>query len=608
MAEARDARTLIDYFDIAAGSGKKDLLVSKVKGAWVPISADDFAARTKAFALGLASLGVDRGERVAILSENRPEWPMTDFATLALGGMTVPIYTTYLAPQVEYILKDSEAKVCVVSNEAELHKVMEVRDRCTALKEVVLAEGPIPNAQHVSSFESVVHRGQQLLAANPREWDERVSSVDPDDFATIIYTSGTTGEPKGAVLSHGNFVSNVTAAGSLFDVNESMVALSFLPLSHVFERMVDYLYFGRRVTIAYAESIDKLTENFAEVKPHVFAAVPRVYEKMLARVNANVEKAPPLRRKIFEWGVKVGKERLKHLERRRPVPGGLEFKYKLADKLVFSKIKARLGGRFLFAISGGAPLARDVAEFFWGAGVKIFEGYGLTETSPVLSCNRPNAFRLGSVGKPVPGVQVKVAADGEVIAKGPNIMEGYWKKPEETSKVFDADGWFHTGDVGFFDSDGFLTLTDRKKEILVNAYGKNIAPAPIEAALKMTRYVASAVLIGDRRKFLSALIVPSFERVESWAMENRIEYRSQEDLVRNPKVRALFQQLLDIVNGDEPSERRIKAFALLPSDFSIEGGELTPTLKVKRRVIDRKYGNLIDAMYAAAEGNAPDEA
>jgi len=609
--KALPAKTLLDYFDYAATSGMAAVLTSKVGGKWVPISADEFALRTKSFALGLASIGVDRGDRVAVLSENRPEWAMTDFAALALGAMTVPIYTSYFAPQVEYILKDSEAKVIVVSNQVELQKVMDVVHRCPDLLQVILVEGEVPNSDKVTSWGSVVRRGEQLLAADRHAFDERVSSVEQQDFATMIYTSGTTGEPKGAVLSHGNLVSTVRATSELFDLPENAVGLSFLPLAHVFERMADYLYFSRRITIAYAESIDKLTENFAEIRPHVFAAVPRVYEKILARVNANVEKASPLRRRIFESGMAVGKERVGKMERHEQVGGYLNLKFKLANKLVFSKIKERLGGRFQYAISGGAPLAKEVAEFFWGADVKIYEGYGLTETSPVLTCNRPEEWRLGTVGKPIAGVTIKIANDGEVLAKGPNIMEGYWKKPEETAKVFDAEGWFHTGDIGHFDKDGYLTLTDRKKEIIINAYGKNVAPAPIEGALKMIRAISGAVVIGDSRKFLSALIAPNFEYLESWAIDHGVEQRTPEELIRNPKVRSIFQQAIDIVNGDEPSERRIKTFALIPRDFSIAGGELTPTLKVKRRVITQKYGDLIEAMYETAEkegGNLEDAA
>ena len=599
--DALPARILLDYFQFAVRSGKPDLLVSKVNGAWAPVSAAEFGRRTKAFGIGLTTLGVDHDDRVAILSENRPEWPMTDFATLGIGAITVPIYTTYLAPQVEYIIKDCTAKVIVVSSEKELAKVMEVRSRCASLTHVVLVEGKVPNAEGVLSFAEVVRRGEEALKAQPSAWDERVANVTPESHATLIYTSGTTGEPKGGVLSHGNFVSNVTTCSTFFDVNAGTVGLSFLPLAHVFERMIDYVFFSRAATITYAESIEKLADNFGEVKPHCFASVPRVYDKIHARIFQNLEDQSPAKQKIFRWAVEVGKARLALLEKRRPVPGGLALKYRVADRLVFSKIKARLGGRFRFCLSGGAPLSKEVAEFFWAAGVEVYEGYGLTETSPVLTCNRPDAWKIGSVGKAIPGVTIRISEDGEVLAKGPNIMRGYWNKPEETKKVFTPDGWFLTGDIGVVDREGFLTLTDRKKELIINAYGKNIAPAPIEDALKHIRYVASAVLIGDRRKFLSALLVPNFERLGAWASANNVEFRSPQELIRNPKVRALFQQAIDIVNGDEPSEKRIKDFALLTTDFTIEGGELTPTLKVKRRVVAEKYKNVIDGLYEKAE-------
>jgi long-chain acyl-CoA synthetase len=602
VTEALEARTLIDYFRFAVESGKPDLLLTKSGGDWAPVSAGEFGSMTKGLALGLALLGVDRHDRVAILSENRPEWAAADFATLALGGLTVPIYTTYLAPQVEYILRDSMAKVVVVSNAIELQKVLDVRQRCRDLEQILVVEPAPWSAGKATPFAEVVKKGLAVLAVDPKAFDERADALVGTDWATMIYTSGTTGEPKGAVLTHANFVSNVATCSTLFDVTADDVALSFLPLSHVFERMVDYLYFSRAATIAYAESIEKLSENFQEVKPHCFAAVPRVYEKMLARVQGAVEKAPFLRRKIFAWGLKTGRARLA-LEEQGESPGGwLAFKARLADRLVFSKIQARLGGRFRFAISGGAPLAKEVAEFFWAAGVHVYEGYGLTETSPVLTCNRPGEWRLGSVGRAIPGVTLRIAPDGEVLAKGPGVMAGgYWRKKEETDAVFDADGWFRTGDIGAFDMDDYLTLTDRKKEILVNAYGKNVAPAPIEAALKMVRYISSAVLIGNRRKFLSALLVPNFERLETWALENHLHWENRDEMLRNPKVRALFKQALDIVNGDEPHERQIRAFSLLPEDFTTDGGELTPTLKIKRRVVDEKYRDVIDRMYAEAE-------
>ncbi len=601
MIEALPAKTLVDYFRHAAASGKAELLVSKVDGAWKALSASEFGERTKGLALGLALLGVDRQDRVAILSENRPEWPMTDFATLSLGAMTVPIYTTYLAPQVEYILRDSLAKVVIVSNAIELQKVLDVRDRCPELRSVVVLEAVPWSQGQAVPFETVVQKGLAVLSADPEAWEDRAASLLPTDLATMIYTSGTTGEPKGAILTHGNFVANVATCSTLFDVTPEMIALSFLPLSHVFERMVDYLFFSRATTITYAESIDRLSENFAEVKPHCFAAVPRVYEKMLARVLSAVDAASVLRRAIFSWGARIGMMRLQAIESGEKPPFSLRLKYRVADRLVFGKIKARLGGRFRFAISGGAPLAHDVAAFFWSAGVEVYEGYGLTETSPVLACNRPGEWRLGTVGRAIPGVTLKIAPDGEVLAKGSSVMDGgYWRKKEETATVFDADGWFHTGDIGSFDLDGFLTLTDRKKEILINAYGKNIAPAPIEAALKAIRFVASAVLIGDRQKFLSALIVPNFEKLESWATGANVTYRTRQDLVEDPRVLSLFKQAIEILNGDEPHERQIRAFRLLTEDFSIEGGELTPTLKIKRRVVVSKYSDEIAEMYADA--------
>ncbi len=603
MNDALPATTLLDYFRHAAASGKANLLVTKRDGVWTNVSAEEFAQATRGLALGLALLGVDRDDRVAILSENRPEWPMTDFATLALGALTVPIYTSYLAPQVEYILKDSMAKVVVVSNAVELQKVLDVRERCKHLRHILVME-PAPWSQEKATpLQTVVRKGLAVLGIDENAFEERAAAVDGSDWATMIYTSGTTGEPKGAVLTHGNVVANVATCSTLFDVGPDDVALSFLPLSHVFERMVDYLYFSRATTIAYAESIDRLSESFQEVKPHCFAAVPRVYEKILARVQGAVEQAPAIRRAIFRWGVGAGRQRLAAEQRGELPPFGVRLRAAIADRLVFGKIRARLGGRFRFAISGGAPLAEEVAEFFWTAGVKVYEGYGLTETSPVLTCNRPGEWRLGTVGRPIPGVHLKLAGDGEVLAKGPSVMAGgYWRKEDETAGVFDRDGWFLTGDIGHVDVEGYLTLTDRKKEIIVNAYGKNVAPAPIEAALKMVRYISLAALVGNRRKFLSALLVPNFDRLEVWAGENDVPFKSHAELVTQPKVRALIKQAIDIVNGDEPHERQIRAFTLLTEDFSIEGGELTPTMKVKRRVVDEKYREVIDRMYAEAEG------
>lgn len=600
MAQTSRPETLLDYFKNAARSKKPDLMVSKEDGQWKPVSADEFARRTRSLAAGLTSIGIDRGDRVCIIANNRPEWAIADFAVLSQAAITVPIFTTFLAPQVEHVFRDSGAKAVFAAG-PEMKKVLEVRQRCPDLQYVIALDSPVPSAPGVIAYSDLLNRGSQSALADSQAFEERISGIGGDSFATIIYTSGTTGEPKGAVLTHKNFVTNIETSCEAYGFDSSMVALSFLPLAHVFERTTDYLYFRTAMTVAYAESIEKLGENFLEVKPHFFAAVPRVYEKVLARIQAAVENAPPIRQKIFAWSSKVGKERINLLEKKQPIPGLLEFKYKIADKLVFGKIRARLGGRFQFAISGGAPLARDVAEFFWAAGIKIYEGFGLTETSPVLTANAPEAWRLGTVGKPIAGVSIKIAEDGEILAKGPNIMKGYWGKKDETDRVFTKDGWFMTGDIGAFDSDGFLTITDRKKELLVTAYGKNVAPAPIEGALKTIRYVGTAVLIGDRKKFLSALLSPNFEALEGWARSHGIDFKSKEELIRNPKVKALYQQAIDIVNGDEPSERRIKAFTLLPNELTIDGGELTPTLKLKRRVITQKYAKEIDAMYSGIE-------
>ena len=412
----------------------------------------------------------------------------------------------------------------------------------------------------------------------------------------MIYTSGTTGDPKGVMLTHDNIVSNVLSGIKVLKISGEYTALSFLPLSHSFERMVDYCYFHAGCTIAYAENIQTVAQNFLEVRPHLFVAVPRVYEKVQARVLENAAKASPLKQKIFNWAMGVGRAALPDILAGRST--GLQ--YALADKLVFSKIKERLGGRFQFAMSGGAPLSRDVAEFFWSAGIRIYEGYGLSETSPVISVNIVEAVKLGSVGRPIPGVEVKIAEDGEILSKGPNVMKGYFGKPEATAEVLDADGWFHTGDIGVIDSDGFLAITDRKKELIVNAYGKNIAPAPIENSLKASRFVSQAVVVGDRRQFLCALLVPDFEALHPWAEKAGIGAKG-EALLADRRVRDLFQKEIDGVNAHLARYEQIRAWDLLPQEFTIEGGEITPTLKVKRRVINQKYGAVLERLYTEAD-------
>ena len=593
---ANDPRTLCDIFAAAAASGKPDLLISKVGGAWKPISASDFGFTVRALSLGLNALGVQPGDRVAILSENRPEWAMADFAILCAGAWSVPIYPTLPANQIAPLLNDSGAKVIFCSTLEQLGKILTVRSQCGQLDHVVLIEGNPPMAPGYTTFHAVVDKGRPTLEMSANVFDQRAARVKPDDVATIIYTSGTTGEPKGAMLKHSNFVSNVICGCEVIPFPSEGAALSFLPLSHVFERMLDYSYFYRKISIAYAESIEKLGANFVEVKPLCFGAVPRIYEKVQARIMAAVESGPGWKRKLFAWAVGVGAERLPYLERGEKPPPGLARKAKIADALVFKKIRARLGGRFQFAVSGAAPLSRSLAEFFIGAGVQIYEGYGLTETSPVICVNGPGRWRLGTVGRALRGVEVKIAQDGEILTRGPHVMKGYYNKPEATAEAIDRDGWFHTGDIGQLDADGFLAITDRKKDLIVLAGGKKAAPQPIENELKKSPFISLPIVIGDRQKFLAALIVPDFDKLKEWAAVGHLAV-DWAHLDANAEMRRLYQREIDAYNADKAHHEQIRAFAILPSDLTIEDGSITPTLKVKRRILETRYHSLIEGLY-----------
>jgi len=593
-------RTLCDIFLTAAVSGKPDLLLAKSGGAWRPISSADFGFTVKALSLGLNSLGIQPGDRVAILSENRPEWAMADFATLCAGAVSVPIYPTLPAKQVAPLLCDSGARAVFVSTADQLAKIRTVRAGCPALEYVICVDPPPPSEPGFIAFGQAVDKGRPTLEMSPDLFEQRARRIRSEDLATIIYTSGTTGEPKGAMLTHGNFVSNVLAACQVVPVSREAVALSFLPLSHVFERMIDYSYFHVGATVAYAESIDKLRDNFVEVDPSTFAAVPRVYEKVHDRILDKAQSGSALKKKLFFWALEIGKARVASRERGEPLSSALAWKARIADALVFKKIRAALGSRFRYAVSGGAPLSRDLAEFFLGAGVTIYEGYGLTETSPVICVNGPGRMRLGTVGRPIPGVEVRISEDGEILTRGPHIMKGYFGKPEATAEAIDAEGWFHTGDVGHLDADGFLKITDRKKDLIVLAGGKKAAPQPIENELKKSAYIEMPIVLGDRHKFLAALIVPKFDRVREYAERSGIAFQP-ESIDSNPQIRALFQKELDAYNKDKPHHEQVRAFALLPSDLTIEDGAITPTLKVKRRILETRYQGLIAEMYQAAE-------
>jgi long-chain acyl-CoA synthetase len=592
-------RTLVDIFRNLENYQKPDLLLRKKDGAWRPVSTREFMERVKAVSSALEGLGVPQGGRVALLSENRPEWSIVDFACQCYGAVLVPVFPTMVAEQAEYLLKDSGAVVAFSSNADQAAKVLDARRLCPGLKHVVLFdEVSLPGT---TSFEEVVAAGRKAFAAAPEAFERRADARKPDDLATLIYTSGTTGEPKGAMLLQSNFISNVLAAGQLLPLPPTTVALSFLPLSHVLERMVEYLYFHCGATIAYAESIDKLRDNLGEVNPHIFAAVPRVYEKVHARIMDMVSKAPAVRQKLFHRALDVGRRVLELRKQKKTPDLLLAAQHFVLDRLVFSKIRSALGTRLRYSISGGAPLSKELAEFFWSAGVEVYEGYGLTETSPVIAVNYPGAWRLGTVGRILPGVECRIAPDGEILTRGPHVMKGYFNKPEATKDAIDADGWFHTGDIGRIDEDGFLAITDRKKEIIVNANGKNIAPAPIEGLLKGHPFISLPVVIGDRRKFLSCLIVPNFEKLGDWAKANGLGSLKPESLVKEPRVLEIYQKAVDEWNAGKSHEQLIVRFALLPNDLTIEGGELTPTLKVKRRIIDQKYADLIDGMYKGGD-------
>jgi long-chain acyl-CoA synthetase len=594
------SRTLCEIFYHSVETYQKPVhLRFKKDGAWQDISSEEYRRAVEELSMGLRAMGVEKGDRVALLSENRPEWAFVDLATLCAAAADVPIYPSLPAAQALYILNDSQSKVLFVSNATQAKKIAEVRGQATHLQHVI---GFVPGLEGATSIDDVRAKGREELARDKDAVKRRAMEAQPDDLATLIYTSGTTGDPKGVMLTHDNIVSNVRAGLAAFgQLGPGDLALSFLPLCHIFERMGGhYLLLEKGVSIAYAESVDAVPQNMAEVKPTLMLSVPRLYEKMYARVNEKVASDPPARQKIFRWALGVGRKVFQHqVDGTTPGPL-LKLRHKIADTLVFSKIRERTGGRLRLFISGGAPLSREIAEFFGAAGLLILEGYGLTETSPVISVNTPTALRPGSVGKPIEKVEVKIAEDGEILARGPNIMKGYFNKPEATAEAIDKDGWFHTGDVGHLDKDGFLVITDRKKDIIVTSGGKNIAPQPIEGRLKTNKYIGEVVMIGNKRNFPSALVVPNFLNLEPWAKEQGIAFSSRQELIKDPKVVALYEKIVDDMSEGQAQFERIKKVALLPAEFTIDSGELTPKLSVKRFFVEKKYKDVIDQLYGGA--------
>ncbi|MCJ7653202.1 MAG: long-chain fatty acid--CoA ligase [Actinobacteria bacterium] len=576
--------------------GNRVMMKRKQEGQWKEISWNQFYEKVRNLGLALISMGIQAGDRVAIFSTNSPEWQMTDMASLSIGAADVPLYPTITAPQAEYILKDSGSRVVFVGSEDPMHRVLQVKGNLPDLMKVVTVDNTTSDNPDVITFDEMLKLGEKY--ADKGEFDRRLSAVLPDALCSIVYTSGTTGPPKGVMLTHNNFMSNVSTASDLIESHDDDVILSFLPLSHVLERMSGYytaVYNGG--TIAHAQSIDTLLEDIGDIKPHWMVSVPRLYEKVHAGVLANVEGEPPIKQKIFRWAVGVGSEVSKLITSHKPIPAGLKFKYNIANKLVFSKIYEKMGGRLRFFFSGGAPLAKEIAEFFHAMGITILEGYGLTETSPVLTVNRPEALRFGSVGQPIPEVEIKIAGDGEILAKGPNVMRGYFNKPEATAEVL-VDGWFHTGDIGHMDKDNYLHITDRKKDLIVTAGGKNIAPQNIENQLKLDKYIEQVCVLGDKRKYLSALIVPNFEALEDWAKKEGIAFKDRMDLVMNEKVNKLYRERIDGQLKEFDRHEGITKFTLLPQEMTEDDGFLTPTLKVKRKEVSQAFANDIDKMYS----------
>lgn len=569
---------------------------AKRDGRWTPIGYRELAEQVQDFSLGLLELGVRRGDRVAILSENRPEWAITDYACLAARAADVPIYPTLPARQAEYILRDSGAVAVVVSTSAQLEKVRSVRTRLPGLVHVIGLD-PETAGPGVLSFDAVLARGRAARDRHP-EWHDSALNAAPDELATLIYTSGTTGDPKGVMLSHGNIASNVTTCVDLFSFTAEDECLSFLPLSHIFERMFGhYCMFHAGVVINYAESIDAVPANMVEIRPHLMASVPRLYEKIYARVLDSVRSSSPLRQRIFVWGRRVGERWAELAIEKRPVPTGLQAQKLLADRLVFAKLRKRTGGRIRFFISGGAPLSPDIARFFYAAGLPVLQGYGLTETSPVMAVNTFQHQRLGTVGKAIPDVRIRIAPDGEIVTRGPNVMCGYFNKPEATAEAIDEEGWFHTGDIGMLDADGYLSITDRKKDLIVTAGGKNIAPQPIENLAKSSKFVATAVMIGDRRPFPVMLVVPNATQVKGWADHKGLPDRDLEYLLSLPEVRQKIEREVRKTLRDLAQYEMPKKLLLLARDFTVESGELTPTLKVRRRIVEERHRAAIEALY-----------
>jgi long-chain acyl-CoA synthetase len=522
-----------------------------------------------------------------------------DFAIFSAGCTTIPVYPSYTPEQLAYIVNDSGAKTLIVEDAAQLAKALEARGKMDGLEHIVVIQGYQGQERSVHTWDELRRLGRDSAERLKSVLAERVASGRPDDIATIVYTSGTTGPPKGVVQTHANHLASLNSTAQIIKIGPGDVHLLFLPLAHSFARLEGFMGVHRGLTTAFAENLDKVGDNLKETRPHFICSVPRVFEKVYAKILAGVAAGSPAKKKIFHWAIGIGRQVSQLQQARQPIPGGLAFKHRIAHKLVFTKLHHALGGRLRFAVSGGAPLSREIAEFFHAAGILILEGYGLTETCPVLTFNREDNFKFGSVGQALPGVELTIAADGEILARGGNIAtKGYFKKPEATAEVFEPGGWFHTGDIGKIDEGGFLFITDRKKDLIVTAGGMNIAPQNIENLLKGDPFVSQVMVYGDRRPYPVALITLNPEELAKFAKEQGILVTEPASLAKHPKVVERVSRIVEAKNADLQSYAKIKKFAVLPEDFSQDNGFLTPTLKVKRKVVTEKYQRIIDSLYA----------
>ena len=582
--------TLNDILLAVCKNRRDRVMLQRQALGWVPISSTEIYRGVVGVARALESWGVGKGDRVAILSENRPEWTIADFAALSLGAVTVPVYSTQTAEQTAFLLNDSGTRVIAVSTKHQLEKVLSIQ-RHTPVERIMVMDAV--ETAHAVQMQGLMLRGP---AGVDSEFDARARTIGPDDLATIIYTSGTTGTPKGAMLTHGNMASNIARSLEGFSLGaKEEVSVSFLPLSHVTARHVDFALLYRGVVLAYCSDIARLAQVLAEVQPVIFVAVPRVYEKIRQQVILKAAGFPLSA--VYRWALSVGRaHRAETLTGTRPTA----VSWRIANRLVFSKVRSGMGGKAEEFISGGAPLGRELAEWYADIGIPIHEGYGLTETSPVIAVNTPAAHKLGTVGKPLPNVEVRIAGDGEVLVRGPSIFKGYWNRPEETQAAF-VDGWFKTGDIGQIDNEGFLSITDRKKDLIKTSGGKFIAPQPIENSLKLNPLIGTAVVFGDRRKFPAVLIAPNFPALENWARANQVEFVSRETLVANTEVQAMYESIVEELNRNLARFEKLKRVLVVPEELSAADGTLTHTFKVRRRGIEERYRTLIDEMYAKAD-------